>query len=197
MDEQKEAWDSLYSSQARPWRGVADISWVNMPKGSKVLDLGCGNGKTSSALLGKGLAVTGIDFSGSAIESCRKLMGDSAEFLIADVRSLPFPDGSFDHAVSVHCIEHVPADEIHATAKEIFRVIRPGGKLFLRCFAENDMRSDGKKEDIRNGILYRYLSEEDIRDIFSFCDVESLVLIEENTRFGTVRRRWEAVISKR
>lgn len=197
MDNFRDAWDSLYRSQARPWRGVADISWIDVPAGSRVIDLGCGNGKTSAALLDKGAIVTGIDFSRSAVESCQNLLGDRAEFLVADVRALPFSEESFDFAVSVHCIEHVPASDVHAAAKEIMRVIRPGGRLFLRCFAENDMRSDGKKEDIRNGILYRYLSEEDIREIFSSCDILSLELIEDGTRFGTVRRRWEGIISKR
>lgn len=196
MDQLKDAWEALYSGQSRPWRGVADISWIPDVEGLDFLDLGCGNGKTSQALIARGANVTGIDFSESAIASCRKLIGDAARFEVADVRSLPFSDGSFDAVVSVHVLEHVPAEDISKAVGEVMRVIRPGGCLYLKCFAEGDMRSDGKKEDVRNGILYRYSSEEDIRELFSGYEFVSLDLIEDPTRFGTVRRRYECVIRK-
>ena len=197
MDGYQEAWENLYSGQSRPWRGVADISWMDISSGDRVLDLGCGNGKTSAALMERGAEVTGIDFSPSAVESCRKLFGGKGRFLEADVRSLPFADGVFDKAVSVHVIEHVPESDIHTAAEEIVRVLREGGELFLRCFAEGDMRSDGKREDVRNGILYRYLTEEDIRSAFPATEIVSLERVEEPTRFGTVRCRLQAVLRKR
>ncbi|MBQ2485849.1 MAG: hypothetical protein II518_02160 [Candidatus Methanomethylophilus sp.] len=75
-------------------------------------------------------------------------------------------------------------------------MLRPGGRLYFRCFAEGDMRSDGKKEDVRNGILYRYLSEEDILSAFSGSEKVSVRLCEDPTRFGTVRRRFECIFEK-
>ena len=55
MEGQQEAWDSLYRGQDRPWRGVADISWTEIRPGDRVLELGCGNGKTAEALLERGI----------------------------------------------------------------------------------------------------------------------------------------------
>ncbi|MCQ2070008.1 MAG: class I SAM-dependent methyltransferase [archaeon] len=196
MEPQKEAWERLYREQSRPWRGVADVSFMDVRPGEKVLDAGCGNGKTSAALIEAGAEVTGTDYSASAVESCVKLLGDRAEFLVADSRDLPFGDGSFDAVVSVHMLEHVPAEDSRRAASELMRVLVPGGRLYLRCFAEGDMRSDGKKEDVRNGILYRYFSEDDIRDLFGQWDVVSIVHRDEPTRFGTVRRRLECVVGK-
>ncbi len=46
MDDQKEAWERLYSSQERPWRGSLDLSWTGIPPETQVLDVGCGNGKS-------------------------------------------------------------------------------------------------------------------------------------------------------
>ena len=196
MDGYQEAWESLYSGQARPWRGVADISWMSVAEGERVLDLGCGNGKTSAALMERGAEVTGIDFSTSAVDSCRRLFGEKGAFIEADVRGLPFDDNAFDIVVSVHVIEHVPECDIMKASEEIVRVLRSGGTLYLRCFAEGDMRSDGKREDVRNGILYRYLTEGDIRSVFPTLEIISVELIEEPTRFGTVRRRLQAVLRK-
>ncbi len=196
MDRYQEAWENLYSGQSRPWRGVADISWMDISEGDRVLDLGCGNGKTSAALMDQGAVVTGIDFSPSAVGSCRKLFGDRGTFTEADVRSLPFEDQTFDRVVSVHVIEHVPESDVIKAAGEIVRVLRRGGILYLRCFAEGDMRSDGKREDTRNGILYRYLSEGDIRSIFSALEIVSVERVEEPTRFGTVRCRLQAVLRR-
>ena len=195
-DTQKEAWDRLYSSQGRPRRGVADISWTGIGPGTRVLDLGCGNGKTSEALLERGCEVTGADFSEAAVESCIRLLGHRAEFVTADCRDLPFPDGSFDAVVAVHVFEHVPAEDLGKAVSEALRVTVPGGRICIRCFAEGDMRSGGRKEDVRNGILYRYFSEDDIRGMFRGEDVISVEHVDEPTRFGTVRRRLECVIGK-
>ena len=196
MDRYQEAWESLYSGQSRPWRGVADIAWMSVSAGDRVLDLGCGNGKTSAALIERGADVTGIDFSPSAVESCKRIFGEKGTFLEADVRSLPFADGSFDIVVSVHVIEHVPESDISKASEEIVRVLRTGGTLYLRCFAEGDMRSEGKREDVRNGILYRYFTEDDIRTVFPTMEVISLDRTEKPTRFGTVRCRLQAVLRR-
>lgn len=196
MDEFRDAWEELYASQGRLWRGVADISWMGIRPGDRVLDLGCGNGKTSEALVTAGAEVTGVDFSPSAIDSCAGWLGGRASFEVADVRRLPFGDGTFDAVVSVHVLEHVPASDVNRASEEIMRVLRKGGRLYFVCFAEGDMRSEGRKEDIRNGILYRYLSEDDVRTMFQGDDVSDLVFLEEPTRFGTVRRRIRCVVTK-
>ena len=197
MDCYRDAWEELYASQGRPWRGMADISWMGIQPGEKVLDLGCGNGKTSEALLNAGASVTGVDYSASAVESCVRRLGERAVFEVADVRDLPFADEAFDSVVSVHVLEHVPAYDIGKAAEEVLRVLRKGGRLYFICFAEGDMRSGGKKEDVRNGILYRYLSEGEVRSLFPDSDISDLVLLEEPTRFGTVRRRFRCVVTKR
>lgn len=195
-DAQREAWDRLYSSQGRPWRGVADVSWTGIAPGSRVLDLGCGNGKTAEALMDLGCSVTGADFSEGAVASCRRLLGHRAEFVVADCRDLPFADGSFDAVAAFHVLEHIPAGDLGGAVSEILRVTVPGGRVCVRCFAEGDMRSGGRKEDVRNGILYRYFSEDEIRGAFREAEAVSVRAAEDRTRFGTVRRRLESVFLK-
>ena len=194
MDAQQEAWDRLYGAQGRLWRGITDLGWTDIAPGMKVLDLGCGNGKTAAALLESGADVTGLDFSSEAVASCERLFGAKAEFLQGDVRTLPFPDEAFDRVLAFHVLEHLSEEDFPRGLSEAARVLRKGGRLYLKCFAEEDMRSSGRKEDVRNGIRYRYLSEEDILAASGDLRVESVRLVEEPTRFGTVRRRYECIL---
>ena len=70
-----------------------------LPAG-RVLDLGCGVGH-SYHLLGERETV-GVDLDPAALE------GQDRETHVADMRDLPFPDGSFASVLSVHSLEHVP-----------------------------------------------------------------------------------------
>ncbi|KUE73519.1 hypothetical protein AUQ37_08675 [Candidatus Methanomethylophilus sp. 1R26] len=81
---------------------------------------------------------------------------------------------------------------------EVRRVLVPGGTLYLRCFAEGDLRSGGKKEDMRNGIAYRYWSLDDVKRAFpsDSWEIVSAERIDSPTRFGGVRRRLECVIRR-
>ena len=185
----RDAWERLYSGQSRPWRGSADLSWVEFPPGSRVLDAGCGNGKCTETLLDTGAVVTGVDFSPSAVESCRSRFGSKAVFEVADLRDLPFEDGSFDVVLAQHSLEHISSESEHLALSEFRRVLKPGGLLYLQVFAEGDFRSGGEAESVRNGILYRYHSEDSLRASLTGWDVTSLCTEEERTRFGEIRRR--------
>ena len=198
MKDQKEAWDSFYSDNHRPWRGVSDISDLPFPSGGKILEIGCGNGKTVLALSKKGYDVTGLDFSESAIGMCRKTIPDAGEFVCASVTELPFQDDSFDGAVAFHVLEHLTDADMDKAVSELGRVLRPGSHLLVKCFAKGDMRSEkGEMIDdstvIRgNGILYHYYEKEGLISKLGPFDCIHVAIKEEPTRFGTVRRRIEA-----
>lgn len=61
------------------------------------------------------------------IESARAVLGDRAEYVVADAQELPFADGSFDVVLANHMLYHVP-DRPQAL-REIARVLVPGGVL--------------------------------------------------------------------
>ena len=192
--EQKDAWDSLYRSQSRQWRGVSDITFP-FGEGERILDAGCGNGKTSAALIDMGCVVTGVDFSREAVEFCSKTYGMDA--VCCSVTSLPFPDGSFDGAVMVHILEHLTPEETADTVDEMHRVLKDGALLFVRSFSINDMRSTGDMETVRgNGIRYRYFTENDMEYLFRGFEKVSVELVEKRTKFGDVRSRVEAIFKK-
>ncbi|MCX5740141.1 MAG: class I SAM-dependent methyltransferase [Proteobacteria bacterium] len=93
-----------------------------------ILDAGCGTGGNLAHLAGSGRRV-GLDFSPDALAGARRR--NLAQLVRGTVTSLPFAAGSFDAAISMSVIYHQwvadPADAL----REMHRVLRPGGLLFL------------------------------------------------------------------
>lgn len=111
------------------------------PVGSvaRVLDFGCGTGGTTVALataLGAE-RVVGVDASPSAIAAARLRsaahgLADIVELHTVAPGRLPFGDGEFDLAVAVSVLEFITRPEgRRATVRELARVVRPGGFLFI------------------------------------------------------------------
>ncbi len=189
---QREAWDSLYRSNGRMWRGNCRLP-DPLDGSGDALDVGCGSGKSADALIGLGYRVTGVDFSPEAVDVCRGRFGDTAKFLVGSVLSLPFDDGSFDYACSVHVLEHIPDADMPTAVSEIRRILRPGGYLFVRDFAPGDLRSSSREG---SEIDYFHRTPEDLLPFFQgFVTIQS-ELAEERTRFGAVRRRTELLLRR-
>jgi SAM-dependent methyltransferase len=89
--------------------------------GGLIADLGCGVGHSYDLLAPR--TTVGIDV------DPRALAGQSRETVVADMRRLPLADGSYDGAVAVHSIEHVP-DPGGALA-EAARILRPAGTAVI------------------------------------------------------------------
>ena len=200
MVDQREAWDSFYSGNRRPWRGVSDIGELPFPPGGRVLEVGCGNGKTAVALAKRGYRVTGMDFSQKAIDICRELILD-ADFVCASVLNIPFENGSFDGISAFHVLEHLTDEELSKASEDLYRVMRNGGYLLVKSFAEGDMRAgkgitSGDSVIRGNGILYHYFTEDELTSKLSQFECVSIRTVEDKTRFGPVRRRIEAVFRK-
>lgn len=188
--EQADLWNEFYSSQPRAWRGNARIP---VPCSGKALDVGCGNGKTTSSLIDLGFEVMGIDFSEKAVQSCINQYGNDAEFLVSSATDLPFEDGTFDYITAVHVLEHLAGEELSMAVSEFRRVLRPGGFVFTRTFTDRDLRSRKRADgDIR----YIYRTPEEMVSAFIGFGAMSSELVEGTTRFGEIRSRVECLFRK-
>jgi SAM-dependent methyltransferase len=101
-----------------------------------VLDLCCGQGNVSEALLAGGFQVVGADFSPAMLAHARRRV-PTGEFVKADAQDLPFADGDFDAVVCNFGIPHVP-DQPRALA-QVRRVLRPGGQFAMTSWYGPDV----------------------------------------------------------
>lgn len=110
------------------YRIVMDqISRHISPRGGlRILDIGCGPGYTLDRLRDFGQCV-GVDYSPDAARFCQER--GYSEVVVADAQALPVADGTFDLVVSLDVMEHLEDDA--TAAKEVFRVLKPGGLLVM------------------------------------------------------------------
>ena len=91
---------------------------------SKVLDLCCGQGTLTSALVDQGHDVAGLDFSSEMLDRAGT-NAPGANLVLGDAQDLPFESDSFDAVVCNFGMMHIP-DQPKALS-EVARVLRPGG----------------------------------------------------------------------
>ena len=94
-----------------------------------LLDIGCGRGRLSRALVRRGARVSGIDPQDAMVAMAREAAPEG-DFRVAGAEALPFEDATFDGAVILNSLHHVPGAVIAAALSEAMRVVRPGG-VFL------------------------------------------------------------------
>jgi len=95
-------------------------------KGS-ILDIGCGRGVMLNELKRKGWEVTGVEWSEDAVKAGE--LPEGAVHISRDLRSLRLKTGEYDAVSLWHVMEHLK--DPRETLKEIRRVLRPGGRLFV------------------------------------------------------------------
>ncbi|CAM9386233.1 unnamed protein product [Discosporangium mesarthrocarpum] len=152
-------WDRLYSSEGRPmeWHLEFDslvdtLECVLGPASpsTHVLMVGCGNSNLSESMYDHGWRhITNIDFSEECIRSCkwaeeqREAKGRSRYFgmswMVMDACDMTFDDGTFHGAVDKGTMDAITCSEgfdwyLTRMAKELVRVLRPGGRWVCVSF---------------------------------------------------------------
>ncbi len=105
---------------------------VDVRAGERVLDVAAGNGNASLAAAHRFAEVTSTDYVPALLEKGKARAaaeGLSIHFEVADVEALPYPAGRFDVVLSTYGAMFAPDHE--TTAREMLRVLRPGGRIGL------------------------------------------------------------------
>ena len=123
------------------------VDLAALKSGETVLDVGCGTGTLLIAAkrrIGASGRAFGIDPSPEMIARAQKKakkLGAEITFRVGVIESLPFPDGYCDAVLSTLMIYHLLAELRECGAREIARVLKPGGRVLAVDFGEGD---DGK-----------------------------------------------------
>jgi SAM-dependent methyltransferase len=114
--------------------------------GQRVLDLASPK-LLAVALAREGVQVTSVDELAPEVETWRRLAAGipNVRFEVADGRSLPYGDATFDHAYSVSVLEHISDRGDEQALGELARVVRPGGRVFVTLPYGETYREDWRE----------------------------------------------------
>jgi cyclopropane fatty-acyl-phospholipid synthase-like methyltransferase len=119
-------------SEAAPWPRLERVRAVlaDLPDGSRVLDVGCGNGIPATREIAARHSVVGVDISPAQIALARTNV-PNATFHCADAREVELPAGSFDAIVALYLIDNVPREDYPDLFRKLAGWLRPGGRILL------------------------------------------------------------------
>lgn len=116
-------------------RAIAELAQIK--PGDRVLDVGCGTGDLATAakaLAGPTGEVFGTDASPKMIEVARRKAakaGVDVDFRVDLIENITFPDNHFDVVLSSFMMHHLPDDLKGMGLAEIYRVLKPGGRILI------------------------------------------------------------------
>lgn len=116
-----------------------------LPGGAKAVDLGCGTGLTTIPLAWKYDHVIGVDITEPMLNVARANLADidtdyplkgKIDLVRGDFTQLPIESGSVDAATCIGAIWHLPKDKDSSFAAEVYRILKPAGKVFISAQAD-------------------------------------------------------------
>ena len=147
-------WEAAYrkrpSGECRPHQDAEFLDrFFREHAVSKILDLGCGDGRHLVYFAKRGYRMYGLDIAPTGIQLSEEWLsreGLSAELVTSDMTDIPWPDSLFDATICVQVINHHRIREIRQTIQEVYRTLRPGGHLFLTVSTTQPVRSAADSE---------------------------------------------------
>lgn len=133
-------WGSFYSEDVAPKKPspFAETISAVLPSGTRLIDIGCGNGRDACFFARQGHDITAIDRSPEAIQAARS-EGSSARFLAGTLPELRNELGSpFAAAYSRFVIHAMPLAEEEDLLDSIREILLPNGRIFLECRSIKD-----------------------------------------------------------
>ncbi|MGA7368461.1 MAG: class I SAM-dependent methyltransferase [Nitrososphaeraceae archaeon] len=178
-------WDSLYKSQrveTMPWYNEKldsdleeEISEQKDLHKGRFLDLGTGPATQAVHIARKGYLVTGSDISPAAIRRAKEVYGENVSFVVDNILESNFKENECDYIFDRGCFHVLDPSDRGTYVREIKRILKGDGILFLKCFSINEKREEGP---------YRF-SKKQISEIF---EKESFIVmkIKDTTYQGTL-----------
>ena len=170
---QKDYWNKVAEEKEFPTPFKINEFKKYVSKEKKVLDVGCGYGRTLNELYKQGFKnLTGIDYSQGMINRGLRLY-PNINILKNDGENIPFPDNEFDSVILIGVLTSNYKDEEQENLiSEIFRVLKNDGVLYIADFFLNN--------DKRN--IERYKKYEDKYGIYGVFELSEGVVLRHHTK---------------
>jgi len=151
-----QAWEKIFKKQGKVFLKPQEdmkkiIRMLKKEKAKKILDLGCGTGRHTVMLAKAGFDVYGMDISREGLRLTRQwLKKEGLNAVLKEAscyQKFPFKDKFFDAVISIQVIHHNYINKIRYCIKEIERVIKLGGIIFITVAAKKKrkQRAQSKK----------------------------------------------------
>lgn len=119
-------------------------------KPGRALDIGCGRGENAIMLAMNGCDVTGIDLSEIAISDAKVKAAErhvKVYFVVGDVLRMDqlFKESELDVIIDSFLFHTFTDEERPIFARQVYRVLKPGGKYFMLCFSDKDPAGPGPR----------------------------------------------------
>lgn len=133
-------WDAIFKMQGKVFTEIQEdmpeiLKILKKDKAKKVLDLGCGTGRHLVYLARNNFGVYGFDIAEEGIEIAQRWLKENnllVHFKTGSIyKKLPYQDNFFDAVVSTQTINHGLIKDIRICIKEIERILKPGGIVFI------------------------------------------------------------------
>jgi SAM-dependent methyltransferase len=177
-------------------------------QGSRILDLGFGDGRNMPLLHDLGFDVSGVEISDEICQLTSNRMQRLGVPVIVKTGSnahIPFDDGMFDFVLSCHACYYVgPGESFSDNLDEIARILRPGGRFIFSLLKSDSYLLDGAESlqdghyrvtrdpyEVRNGsVLRAFASYGDVRDELGRRFSDLALGLCENDYYGIYEKVW-------
>lgn len=152
-----------------------------------ILDLGCGSGRHTVCLAQRGFSVYGLDNSPKGIELTRQWLTEEGLWANLELQSmtekLRYEDAFFDAVVSVQVIHHATIATIRGIVKEIFRILKKGGVIFVTVtmlkhrkgrFEEIESNTFVPLDGQEKGLPHHCFTPEELREVFAAFEISGI-----------------------
>ncbi len=158
------------------------LSHLSVDKDAKVLDVGCGGGRTIEKLAHSADSVYGIDYAAGSVAGSRahnrSLIAEGRVHVErASVSQLPFADNFFDIVTAIETQYYWP--DLGHDMREVLRVLKPGGRLMIVAESYKGARNDWLVGSVMKAIGSNRLSVEEERTLFQAAGFTSVEVFEE------------------
>lgn len=149
------------------WMSGIDAFLAMLPKGSSVLDVGCGPGFKAKYIADRGLEVTGIDISSRQIELARETAPE-VQFAVHDVRAIT-DLGTFDGIMLFASLLHIAKNEVDAVLAAVRDSLTNNGAAYIVVKQTKEGAPDEEeKEETSFGKtftrFFSYFTADELRD---------------------------------